>query len=480
MDFPSDSEFCSPDTLVALGGLLREGFLILDSEERIVHASDSCETLIGTDFHSLLGTRITDWFAGNQEAWKMALKRIRAKQSGRIRMEVPLRRHDGTETHLFVEVAPTGTGLLVVLNPPEKDHISRISPRERDALLEHNRGLTLLHRFTLELSEQSTRKGLHQLIARGLKTLTGAFCVTLSEFDRNSRNLRLVHAEFEPGVLQKIMNLINIRMDDFGIILSQDQIAQITRQGWLIETSLHDASFGSIPRPVSSAFQSWFRVDRFICISLVLEGQLYGTCMIVLRRNQAEPRQELLQAYRHTAALALRRKMLEEEHQFLEEQLLQSQKMESVGRLAGGVAHDFNNLLNAIIGHTELAIDRVSGENSPDNPHPNGKPDDVLEDLREILLAARRSADLTRQLLTFARKQPISPQVFDINDFATGMLRMLQRIVGENFPLVWDPGKDLFAVYMDPAQLGQILVNLLVNAKDASGKGGTMVWLRKG
>ena len=148
-------------------------------------------------------------------------------------------------------------------------------------------------------------------------------------------------------------------------------------------------------------------------------------------------------------------KRAEEEKIKLETQLQQAQKIESIGHLAGGVAHDFNNMLGVILGHTELALMKAD----PSNP--------FVEDLEEIRTAAKRSADLTRQLLTFARKQIISPKVLDLNDTVAGMLKMLQRLIGENIHLSWNPAANLWPVKMDPSQLDQILANLCVNARDA-------------
>ncbi len=143
------------------------------------------------------------------------------------------------------------------------------------------------------------------------------------------------------------------------------------------------------------------------------------------------------------------------ERQRLEEQLFQAQKMETVGTLAGGIAHDFNNMLSVIIGYTDLALNKVGEE------HP------LHDDLREISAAARRSAEITRQLLAFARKQTISPRVLSLNDTVEGMLKMLRRLLGENIDLAWCPSKNIGSVNMDPSQIDQILVNLCVNAQDA-------------
>ncbi|MFA6010880.1 MAG: PAS domain S-box protein [Desulfobacteraceae bacterium] len=145
----------------------------------------------------------------------------------------------------------------------------------------------------------------------------------------------------------------------------------------------------------------------------------------------------------------------EAERERLHAQLTQAQKMESVGRLAGGVAHDFNNMLSVILGHVEIAQDEL------DPSHP------LFVHLEEIRKAARRSADITRQLLAFARKQTIAPKVLDLNDTVEGMLTMLRRLIGENISLSWQPGANLWSISMDPSQMDQILANLCVNARDA-------------
>ncbi len=144
-----------------------------------------------------------------------------------------------------------------------------------------------------------------------------------------------------------------------------------------------------------------------------------------------------------------------QEREKLQAQLLQAQKMEAVGRLAGGVAHDYNNMLSVIIGYTELALDKVTPGDS------------LREDLEEVFKAASRSADITRQLLAFARKQTIAPKVIDLNEAVEGMLKMLRRLIGEDIDLFWQPRPGRMPVFLDPSQLDQLLANLCVNARDA-------------
>jgi two-component system, cell cycle sensor histidine kinase and response regulator CckA len=141
----------------------------------------------------------------------------------------------------------------------------------------------------------------------------------------------------------------------------------------------------------------------------------------------------------------------------LEDQLLQAQKMESIGRLAGGVAHDFNNMLGVILGYSEMLLEQV----------PAGQP--MYKAVHGIQQAAQRSAALTRQLLAFARKQTVAPKVLDLNETVAGMLTMLRRLIGEDIDLAWLPGDDLGPIMMDPSQIDQILANLCVNARDAIG-----------
>ncbi len=143
------------------------------------------------------------------------------------------------------------------------------------------------------------------------------------------------------------------------------------------------------------------------------------------------------------------------ERQRAEEQLVQAQKMESVGRLAGGIAHDFNNMLGVIIGHCQMGLVSTAA----DQP--------IHQTLQKIQLAAERSADLTRQLLAFARRQTITPRVLDLNQTLDTMLDMLKRLIGEDIDLLWHPRAELWPVKIDPAQVDQLLANLCVNARDA-------------
>jgi len=154
-----------------------------------------------------------------------------------------------------------------------------------------------------------------------------------------------------------------------------------------------------------------------------------------------------------------------EQHRLeIEDHLRQAQKMEAVGRLAGGVAHDYNNMTNVIMGYAELALEKIN-ENDP-----------LYADILEISEAGRRAMELTRQLLAFARRQTVTPKVVDLNYAVISMKKMLEHLIGEDVELIWNPGELVWPIHIDPSQIDQILANLCVNARDAiSGVGKVII-----
>jgi len=165
---------------------------------------------------------------------------------------------------------------------------------------------------------------------------------------------------------------------------------------------------------------------------------------------------QLLTIFADIAWDIVSRKRAEQRTNEMQGILVHSQKMDLVGQLAGGIAHDFNNMLGVILGNIEMAL-----EHTP-------TPDDSLQyNLRNILVAANRSAELTRQLLAFARKDVVMPIVVELNALVEKMLTVLRQLIGENITIIWKPDTALAFVKADPSQLDQILINLCINARDA-------------
>jgi len=217
---------------------------------------------------------------------------------------------------------------------------------------------------------------------------------------------------------------------------------------------------GCVTCPVSEACGS----IQSLWVKLEHSGTTFGYLVVSIAIDFAvdEEEEDLFREMADDLGYALNmirmeqdRKESERKTASLERQLYQAQKMESIGRLAGGVAHDYNNMLSVIIGYAELAREKID----------SGEP--MILEIEEILNAARRSAAITRQLLAFARRQRVSPRPLNLNETVEGMLKMLRKLIGEDIHLSWSPYSKELTVKMDLVQINQILANLCVNARDA-------------
>ncbi len=265
---------------------------------------------------------------------------------------------------------------------------------------------------------------------RELRALFAAMRDTILVLDQNGTYLRV--APTSPVLLPAPADsLLGRRMQD---VLPPELAARFTS---LIRTTLASGQPGAIEYPLEiDGAEVWFSA---------VVSPLEGDTVLWVARSINEQKQ---------TEEALRRS---------EEQLRQSQKMEAVGRLAGGVAHDFNNLLTSVLGHADLALKRVPTS------------DTLHDDLLEIMSAGTRAAALTQQLLAFSRKQVLEPRVVDLNATVSTIARMLRRTIGEDIDLLTLLAPDLGAVRADPVQMEQVILNLAVNARDAMPLGGQLV-----
>ena len=209
----------------------------------------------------------------------------------------------------------------------------------------------------------------------------------------------------------------------------------------------------------------WARRESMVAFAgypLMVQDDLVGVMAMFARTPLTQYSLDGLRNVANTIALGIKRKLAEETQAGLEKQLRQAQKMEAVGSLAGGVAHDFNNLLTAILGYGNLLLTRP------------GEDDQGRRHIQEILNAGERAAALTNQLLVFSRKQILQPRVLSLNDLATNLERMLRRLIGEDVALSTCLEENLGQVRADPGQIEQVIMNLVINARDAMPDGGRL------
>lgn len=304
----------------------------------------------------------------------------------------------------------------------------------------------------------------HEMNRYMLETLLAGNGHEIQEAEDGARAMDIIQAG---GVDLIISDILMPVMDGFQLCKTVKADKTLRKIPFIIYTATYTG-------PQDEAFALKLGADRFITKPCEPDEFLTAVNEVITTNSRQEaalhepmPEEDVFRMYSERLVKKLEQKMLqaekeiaerkraEAEREKLKDQLLQAQKMESIGRLAGGVAHDYNNMLSVIIGYAELALEKTSPEDS------------IHNDLSQILAAANRSADITRQLLAFARKQTVHPKILDLNYVIKDILKMLDRLIGEDIELIWRPGSEVWPVKMDPSQIDQILANLLVNAKDA-------------
>jgi PAS domain S-box-containing protein len=452
----------------ALDGLL-EGFQVIGRDWRYLYVNDALAAQARRTKDELLGHAMMDVYPGIEKtAMFVALQRCMDERVPR-QMENELIVPDGTKTWLELSIQPVPEGVLVLsLDVSERKHAENRIGRL-------NRVLRAIRNVNQLIVRETSSERLIQAGCRLLVEHHGYATALIALTDKNGRCV--AHAE--------------AGMDKAGASLAEKLdrgelpgCFEKARQADADVMTTNPAEF-CVGCPIAQFCPSM----DMLCARLAYGGIAFGYLGVAMEPaiGADAEEQELFAEMAGDLAYALRAMRTEnararaekdrglcwaadrselksararaekdrESLEGLEGQLLQSQKMEAVGRLAGGVAHDFNNMLAVIIGHADMILE-AAASNTP-----------LRASIVEIQKAAQRSADLTRQLLAFARKQTIAPQALDLNAIVAGMLKMLGRLIGEDIDLLWKPGKDVWPVKMDPTQLDQILANLVVNARDA-------------
>lgn len=400
---------------------VNDAIWILDGEQRILRSNKAAERILGKPLAEMIGRHCWEIVHGTSEPIPECPVVRAVKTLKREQMEIPLgERYYHVTADPMVDDKGTLAGVIHIVSDVTKRKLAELELlSDRTAMLnmleDQKRAEEELRQSNalLEESQRIARLGSYVFDVSGGKwssspALDEIFGISGRTHPRSVDGwLAIVHPEERAAIRSYLMDNILVRREPFD------------REYRIVQ--------------VSSGAELW--VHGLGRLTLDTQGhviRMIGTIQDITERKRAEAEREKLQA-----------------------QLVQAQKMESVGRLAGGVAHDFNNLLMAIAGYAELALEKIP----PDIQ--------VRECLDEIISATHRSAEITRQLLAYARKQTIEPRVFDVNDHIANMLNLLSRLLGADIQLNWMPGAMPMTVKMDPSQLDQVLANLVVNARDA-------------
>jgi two-component system cell cycle sensor histidine kinase/response regulator CckA len=378
---------------------MHEGFTVSDAEGVYVEVNPAFCQMTGFSRDELLGKGIPPPF-WPPESVGLLPEILSDINNGNSHFETVLMRKNGERFPVMVSLwmvkSPTGARLRYVATVTD---ITERRKAEKTLALRENYQRALLDNFQFMVwlkDKESRFLAVNQAFATGFGWPSAEALVGKNDFDIAPLDLAHLYREDDQTVLAN------------GISKNVEELIEVDGQRRWFET-----------------YKSPVNVD----------GDVIGT--VGFSRDITE------------------RKQQDADRLKLEAQLQQAQKMESVGRLAGGVAHDFNNMLAVILGHAEMMLEQMD----PAQP--------IYCDMLEIQKAAKRSADLTRQLLAFARQQTVMPKVLDLNETIAGIMMLLQRLIRENISLVWQPEAGLWPIEMDPSQLDQILTNLCVNARDA-------------
>ncbi len=351
---------------------------------------------------------------------------------------------------------------------PQDDHIYAAA---RDITEKINAENSLRSQLEVEkiISEISTTfitvpaSGIDECINQALGLIGKHFKVDSSFIMQLSEDERFFNLTYEwcnKGVKQEIANpmLQNIPISSLNYLHKRISLLAPVFIG----------NTGDLPSEAENekTLLSKLSIKSILVIPMISSDKVQGFLGLRFGRPQNPWSQEKISQIKIATEIitgAITKQRIQQEHLELQESLHQAQKMESIGRLAGGIAHDFNNMLAVILGHTELMIEKTS----------DGEP--FHQELKEIRRAAENSAYLTRQLLAFARKQTIKPEVIDTNSTVEACVRTLQPLLGENIDLRWMPGYKVWPVLLDKSQMNHIITNLCTNARESIADKGEII-----
>jgi len=444
-------------------------FVALDAEGRVTLINQKGCEILGYEVNEIIGKDWFDHFLPDRER-EEAKSVFRRLMVGEIE---PVEYYENS-----VLTARGEERLLAWHNTVLRDEAGRIvgTLSSGEDITEQRWGERLLHALndlSLAMARALTSEEIFSTVIETFRRL-GIFAV-VHLLNEERTHLTPKYFGYSPQAVEMAEKISGIRAKEIAAPIKDIEICrQVVWEGKTVFVKdTAKAMRRLLPSPLKKLAKQLIKVlgipRRAIVTPLIVEGRVIGM-LGVQSDNLTEGDIPTITAFAHQMSSAAWHKaqLMQELRQSLEElqstqeQLLQSQKMESVGRLAGGIAHEFNNLLTAINGFAQLLQLEL-----PDS-------DPRREYVTAIYQAGQRAADLTRRLLAFSRKQIVQPRVLDLNQVVRDMDAMLRRIIGEDIEIEVIPAPDLWPVKVDPAQMEQVIINLAVNARDAMPEGGKL------
>ena len=414
-----------------------DGIMVTDLEFRITYVNSAAELTYGYDHDELLGL-VPDTLSAEPSAAKIHAAMIKAVTSGGIWHGTHVNRHrDGTTFDCEMTVSP-------MTDPDGKPHsyvwiLRDITDRKRAEKLLH-----AVNSAALAMARALTPKQVLDTAA-----------ASLLDLDTCTRALMLDDSAQAQSLTELIPADSRATLLDGSSIFVEDGRS-------VVGDSFRDAATS----PPDACHRG--KIEHLVAAPLVTEGEVFGALVMLspdLKRADVAIltalANQIAASWRKVNALGELEKSLAELSE-AQGQLLQAQKMEAVGRLAGGVAHDFNNLLTAITGYSDLALAKMED----DNP--------LRSYITEVKKGADRAANLTGQLLAFSRRQPLESKILDAGGIIADLEKMMRRLIGEDIALHTDIADGLPCIKVDGGQIEQVLINMVVNARDAMPHGGSL------